>query len=322
MSKGGGTVETSSGPDPRYNDFIDGNLALAGTMANSPYVAYQGDQTADFTGDQMAAFQNIRSMAAQGPQDLGYGVASDVANTGVQQVTQNATDEIMRANAMANRGVNSAASMSGAYGGARHTLLNAENNRNAMGQVGRSAAEIGFQGQGLRLGAAGQMMQSGMGQTNQALTLNNALAGVGQQQQGLNQADLNTNYGQFLDEQNYPLRMLSLRQSAIGQTPMGTVSRQPTQSQSMLPSILSAGAQLGSAAILCWVAREAYGADNPKWLSFREWMMREAPVWLFRLYVKHGPAFAKWLRDKPIMRASVRFVMDRILEVANARASR
>ena len=248
MSKGGGTVESSSDIPERYQSFVDGNLALAGTMANSPYVAYQGDQTAGFTDDQQAAFSNIRNMAQQGPQDLGYGVAQDVANSGTQDVMRATNDELIRANTLANRGVNSAASMSGAYGGARHTLLNAENNRNLLGQIGRSSAEIGFQGQGLRLGAAGQMMNSGTAQTNQALTLNNALAGVGQQQQGLNQADLNTNYGQFLDEQNYPLRMLSLRQSAIGQTPMGTVSRQPTQgSGGLFPSLLSAGATVGGA---------------------------------------------------------------------------
>jgi hypothetical protein len=248
MSKGGGgTQESSSDIPERYRDFVDGNLALAGTMANSPYVAYQGDQTAGFTDDQQAAFSNIRQMATGPKQGMGHGVASEVAQTGVQDVMQATNDELIRANTLANRGVNSAASQAGAYGGARHTLLNAENNRNLLGQIGRSSAEIGFQGQNLRLGAANQMMNSANYVVNRDLTLNNALAGVGQQQQGLNQADLNTNYGQFLDEQNYPLRMLSLRQSAIGQTPMGTVSRQPTQSQSMLPGLLSAGATIGGA---------------------------------------------------------------------------
>jgi len=68
---------------------------------------------------------------------------------------------------------------------------------------------------------------------------------------------------------------------------------------------------LGSTAIsLCWVAREVYGEDNPKWLLFREWLVSKAPKWFFNLYKDHGEAFAKWVHNKPILKSIIRKWMD------------
>lgn len=75
--------------------------------------------------------------------------------------------------------------------------------------------------------------------------------------------------------------------------------------------IMGGIATLGAAAIFaCWVAREVYGKDNPKWLMFREWMFVESPEWLFNLYMKHGEEFAKFISDKPIIKWVVRKMMD------------
>jgi hypothetical protein len=43
---------------------------------------------------------------------------------------------------------------------------------------------------------------------------------------------------------------------------------------------------------------------------FREWMFGRAPQWLAKLYLRHGEAFARWLRDKPAMKAGLRLAMD------------
>jgi len=68
---------------------------------------------------------------------------------------------------------------------------------------------------------------------------------------------------------------------------------------------------LGATAIsLCWVAREVYGEDNPKWLLFREWLVSKAPKWFFNLYKDHGEAFAKWVHNKPILKSIIRKWMD------------
>jgi polysaccharide biosynthesis/export protein len=68
----------------------------------------------------------------------------------------------------------------------------------------------------------------------------------------------------------------------------------------------------------CWVAREVYGADDPRWLVFRSWLLSEAPVWLRDAYAEHGEEFAAWIHDKPVVKAALREVMDGVIE-AHAR---
>ena len=60
----------------------------------------------------------------------------------------------------------------------------------------------------------------------------------------------------------------------------------------------------------CWVAREVYGAHNPAWLDFREWMLRRAPSWFRALYIGYGERFAKFISDKPRLKARIRGWMD------------
>jgi hypothetical protein len=61
---------------------------------------------------------------------------------------------------------------------------------------------------------------------------------------------------------------------------------------------------------MCWVAREVYGADDPRWLVFRHWLVTEAPIWLRDVYARHGEAFAAWIHDKPAVKSVVRSLMD------------
>ena len=65
---------------------------------------------------------------------------------------------------------------------------------------------------------------------------------------------------------------------------------------------------------MCWVAREVYGTENPKWLYFRSWLLSDAPDWLVRLYQEHGEDFALWIHDKPALKDGIRVLMDRAIE--------
>ena len=75
-----------------------------------------------------------------------------------------------------------------------------------------------------------------------------------------------------------------------------------------------AGAAAGGGATLfagfCWVAREVYGMHNPAWLLFREWMLNESPSWFRAIYIKFGDRFAKFISDKPRIKARIRLWMD------------
>lgn len=84
--------------------------------------------------------------------------------------------------------------------------------------------------------------------------------------------------------------------------------------------ILSGLTTLAGAAIMapvgtftCWVAREVYGKDNPKWLVFREWLMTSSPEWFYNLYIKHGEEFANFISNKPLLKWFIRKTMDAII---------
>jgi hypothetical protein len=86
-----------------------------------------------------------------------------------------------------------------------------------------------------------------------------------------------------------------------------------------LPNYLSAGGDIfkgigsmsGTGGVFaCWVAREVYGADNPKWLEFREWMFTKASDNLRNFYLKYGERIAESIRNKPKIKAVIRKWMD------------
>lgn len=63
-------------------------------------------------------------------------------------------------------------------------------------------------------------------------------------------------------------------------------------------------------AMICWVAREVYGEDNPKWQRFRVWMLTRAPRLLLKLYMKYGERFARFISGKPRVKNIIRHWMD------------
>jgi hypothetical protein len=63
---------------------------------------------------------------------------------------------------------------------------------------------------------------------------------------------------------------------------------------------------IGAAMIPCWVAREVYGIENPKWVQFRNWMLNDSPSWFRNLYIKYGERFAKFISNKPVLKNIIR----------------
>jgi hypothetical protein len=72
------------------------------------------------------------------------------------------------------------------------------------------------------------------------------------------------------------------------------------------------GAAMGAAgmAAMCWVAREVYGIDNPKWTQFRDWMLTNASDEFVDAYIQHGPRIAEFISDKPELKNMIRSWMD------------
>jgi hypothetical protein len=74
---------------------------------------------------------------------------------------------------------------------------------------------------------------------------------------------------------------------------------------------IGAGGMMGGASIMkCWVAREVYGATNPAWVAFRDWLTHDAPKWLDNAYIKYGERIAAFIKDKPVLKNLIRRWMD------------
>lgn len=67
---------------------------------------------------------------------------------------------------------------------------------------------------------------------------------------------------------------------------------------------------IGSIAGMCWVAAEYYGWGTPEWWHARNWIAERwrGPVaWAFRrVYGRHGPRVAGWVRRSRLVRATLR----------------
>jgi hypothetical protein len=72
----------------------------------------------------------------------------------------------------------------------------------------------------------------------------------------------------------------------------------------------NAGKMIAAGAAFCWVAREVYGAENPKWTQFRDWMLNNASDDFVDAYIQHGPKVAEFISDKPELKGMIRSWMD------------
>ena len=82
----------------------------------------------------------------------------------------------------------------------------------------------------------------------------------------------------------------------------------------LVGTVIGGAMQHGWGKLFCWVAREVYGEDDIRWFIFRTWMRHAAPKWLFKLYSKHGKAYAKFISNKPALKWLTRKAMDLVIE--------
>jgi hypothetical protein len=70
---------------------------------------------------------------------------------------------------------------------------------------------------------------------------------------------------------------------------------------------------LGSAFIMCHVAREVYGKDNAQWFVFRTWLKFDAPKWFEKMYAKYGKKYAKVIKHVPPLKWATKQFMDFVI---------
>ncbi len=231
--KGDKTTQSST-VDPatqaRYDDLYNRAKGVAG----QPFTPYTGARVAGFNPDQLAGFDATRNMFGR---SLGYDPTGQLNNLAQgplniqqfqnpynEQVINNTLGDLNDARQMQIQSDQDAAIGRGAFGGSRSALLESETNKKFADIAGRTAGNLrqsGFNNaanlamgdRNFRAGLFGNQLADqyrGLG----------LLSGIGRQQQGLGQAGLDANYGEFMRGINYGPQQLGLLSGAVfGGTP-------------------------------------------------------------------------------------------------------
>jgi len=178
-------------------------------------------------------------------------------NPFTSQVIDNSIADMDRARQMTMNQSGAQATSAGAFGGSRHGLVEAENNRNFMDRAGNLSAQLRSQGfdravnsaqfdigndiqsQQMRMGAAGQLGGLAGQAFDTANTINDRTARDGAQQQLLMQQLINAGKGQFMGFTGAPNDALTLPLAAVGAAP--NVGSQTTTQEPGLFNFLSLG---------------------------------------------------------------------------------
>lgn len=224
-------------------------IATGEQLAQEPYNPYGGPRIADFNTDQGLAFQGARDYADYGQGNLGIASTlaldsaigwpganqADYINPFVQAAIDPSALEITRRNQDILNQQGAQASMSNAFGGARAALLDSEQNRNYMEEIGdlysRGYAAAYDRGQGAFQQDMTQQLAAAQGLGNiqelgQTMGLRgvDALTRTGTMQQALEQDRLGLAYEDFQEQKNWPYSQLSFFNSLVRGIPnVGTI---------------------------------------------------------------------------------------------------
>ena len=237
------------------------------------------------------------------------------ANPYTSAVIDRTQQDIERQRQMAMNTLGAQATAANAFGGSRQGVAEGV----MAGEYGRMAGDIAAQqrqqnySQALqaamsdrqaRLGAASQMGQLGQQAFGTSQAIQQQQAQQGLLQQGIQQALIDAARQQYAGYTGAPAQSLQAPLAALG-IAQGGGAKTVTESQS--PGLLSYLQVMGQ---MCWVAREVYGEDDPKWMQFREWVIGYSPNWFYNAYSKYGERVAKVVAKVPALKSIIRPYMD------------
>lgn len=287
MSTGGSKTQTTtatSEPPKWAVPYFQSALQQASNVANQPYQAYTGQQTAGLTADQNLATDLIRqqALAGQGGVDAGNNFVTGLLsgqgqftpqrnqfageNPYLDQLVSNAQQDVTRAYTDATLpSLMSQFNAGGAYGGSAHQQALSQSQQNLADQLGRVSTNLRGQDyqnqQQLDEGylqrqqsAADSFRNSQLGALGALPSLNQAgylggqmLSQQGGLQQATNQAGLDTAYNNYLDERGWNANQLGVLTNALGAIQGGTSTQTGANPnyRSAGQNILSGAATLG-----------------------------------------------------------------------------
>ena len=282
----GSSQETNTSVDPFTKErFDEASGNVRGILDANPFQSFDNPLTAGINETQTAA-QNQFSAgqgaginaltqaqgAAQGaagfqPQSFDGADLSGFLNPFTQNVIDASTGQLRRENSITQNDIASQASQANAFGGSRHAIVEAEQNRNFNDQLADTVTGLNFQnfnnaaslfgqdqdralqGANLNLNAANQLGILGQSLGNENRANSGALNAFGAQQQQTEQAGLSAQYQEFLRAQEDPFRRAQVELGILGSVPSVT-DTETTQNPGSL-GVIGTGLQLaGTAATL------------------------------------------------------------------------
>ena len=291
---------------PEYaKPYVEKMLGQTEALAGTPYQTYDRERIAGFNPMQEQAFQGAAGMqpsqlggfggqlagaatlGALGTQydptqfrggQFGQREAQQYMSPYMQSVVDIQQREVERQGGIAGTQRAAQATQSGAFGGGRQAIMEAEAARNLAQQKGDIQAQglqssyqqaqaqfnadqarrmqaqqlqeqskqygagLGLQGLQTALSGAGQMGALGQQQFGQGMDINKLQAGYGQQQQQQEQNIMQQQYQDFLNQQNYPYKQLGFMSDMLRGLPLSQSSQQMYQQP---PSMVSQAGSLG-----------------------------------------------------------------------------
>ena len=183
---------------PGYlEDFSKSNVNLSQALAQTPHVAFPGSQVAGFNQDQQNYFDRTRNFASEDVGQFMSPYTQQVIDTSVDNMNVQLDKNLNRLGAQAVD--------SGAFGGGRHGVAEAE----LMAQTGRDVGQL----------SAGMYADAyGDGRTVQQRDIMGQAA-IGGAQQANAQQNIDANIRNFTEERQWPFEMLNVRNSTLGSLP-------------------------------------------------------------------------------------------------------
>ena len=315
---GGGSTSTTTNTIAPYmeeaaKEGLGKARALTDTTAN-PYQAYSGERIAEFDPLQNKFFSGVESLRPSGNLGEAAGIAGEASKRALglsydpyksdyqpggfgaqagqymdpymQNVVEIQQREAQRAADIQGTQRGAAAVKSGAFGGSRQAIMDAEAARNlatqkgdiqARGlqeaytkgldqfnkeqalaestkQFGESSRQFG-EGLGLKgleaaLAASGRLGELGTAEFSQEVDALGALQKAGGQRQAQEQSKLQTDYEEFLKQKKYPYEQLEFMSNIMRGTPYGTTSSTYTPGPSFGQQALGLGTSLAGAYLM------------------------------------------------------------------------
>lgn len=247
----------------------------ATTAYDQPYQPYGGTRVAPFTDDSQTGFAKAREIGHAGKQiytEMRPRVGALTAtwpnvnqqaymNPYINAVLDPAMADLRRETDITRRNINATAAATGAFGGSRNALAQAELDRNFMQEVGRlsanerarayDAAHTAYRADQTAVPALYDMMlRANAGRLGTEVS---PLLQVGGIQEGKTQQNLDLLYGDFLEQRNYPWNQVNQLGGVLAGTPTSTAAR-TTVADNTRPSVLGqlAGTAIGLGGLVGW----------------------------------------------------------------------